>query len=197
MKLWAPGHGVPEVLAGSPPSASLCWVVGARPGCFWGEREQGWGELRESPPTPPPQTGGSCLARGPTRCTLWVLKGPDRRSRVPSSQRAGLRGRSCVMYAPTRAEPEASRSSTKSKENLSVSRVLRSQDPGTPGQASPCSASQTPGPPSLRTQRHPMGSPRWDNHPNANRPTHRAGNGACLLSVPQARLCSLGFFPLH
>lgn len=97
--------------------------------------------------------------------------------------------------SPTRAGPEASRSSAKSKENLSVSRVLRSQDPGIPGQASPCSASQTPGPPSLRTQRHPMGSPRWDNHPNAKRPTHRASNGACLLSFPQARLCSLGFFP--
>lgn len=50
VELWAPGHWVPEVLAGSPLSASLRWVVGARPGCSCGGAGDGDGENPEKAP---------------------------------------------------------------------------------------------------------------------------------------------------
>lgn len=86
VELWAPGHRVPEVLAGSPLSASLSagwWVPGLAAGWGAGARD---GSTRRKPPF------AWCLMSGqrPHPCTplrrqdtRWVLMRPERKQPAP------------------------------------------------------------------------------------------------------------------
>lgn len=196
MKLWAPGHGVPEVLAGSKagwcgqgtgmgefresPSTLYCFMSGQRPHpllpALVSGDALGFNRAGEEKPDPQQPAGGS---QGKVMCHAHTYP--------------ALNAQPGLGLKPPALWPRITRACLSQCWEESV------EEPGSPDPSPSIAMLSLPDPmaPSLWNQRHRMGSPRWDNHPDASRAAQGAGNGACLLSIPKPGYAVWVFFPLH